>query len=52
MFSDAIAALYIVCPGHGFSPAEDERIVAVPFVILKNGMQIDRNCIVDLTFIF
>jgi hypothetical protein len=41
-----------VCPGHGFSPAEDERIVAVPLVILKNGMQIDKNCIVDLTFTF
>lgn len=52
MLSDAIAELYIVCPGHGFSPAEDESIVAVPLVILKKGMHIDKNCIVDLTFIF
>jgi hypothetical protein len=52
MLREAIAELKIVCPGHGFSPAEAERIVAEPLVILKKGIHIDSIYIVDRTFTF
>ena len=36
----------MVCPAHGCSPAEDDRTVADPFVILRKGIQIDNIYIV------
>jgi hypothetical protein len=51
MLSVAIAELYIVCPAQGTSPAEEDKMVADPYVILRNGMQMESICIVDLTLI-
>ena len=52
IFKLAIAALKIVCPGHGFSPADAESTVAAPYVIRRKGMQMDKICIVERTLIF
>jgi len=52
MFKEAMAELYIECPGHGFSPAELDSTVAVPLVILRKGIAIESIYIVALTLTF